>query len=74
MGLRAITDAAAKAGITAGTLREYDRLGLLQPQRDSVGRRLYSERDIELARRIAAERAASRGRGLRNAKPAEAST
>jgi len=71
MALRAITDAATKAGITAGTLREYDRLGLLTPQRDSVGRRLYTEREIEMARRIASERAAARGRGLRNARPAQ---
>ena len=69
MGLRSITDAATKAGITAGTLREYDRLGLLQPQRDSVGRRLYTDREIERARQIASERAAARGRGLRNARP-----
>jgi len=68
VALRAITAAAAEAGLTAGTLRDYERDGLLIPQRDSVGRRLYTDRDIEAARRIAAERARTRGRGLRNAR------
>jgi MerR family transcriptional regulator, heat shock protein HspR len=74
MAIRAITDAAAKAGITAGTLRQYDRLGLLTPQRDSLGRRLYTDRDIERAREIACKRTAERGRGLRNARRVESLT
>lgn len=69
MALRSITAAAAEAGLSAGTLRDYERAGLLIPRRDSRGCRLYTAKDIKTARRIASERRASRGRGLRNAKP-----
>ena len=56
--LMTIAEAAARATVTPGTLREYHKLGLIHPQRDSSGRRLFSERDVETARRIAAERRA----------------
>ena len=68
MGLRAIGDAAAQVGISIGTLRAYEREGLLNPQRDSVGRRLYTEKDIATARRIASERAERLPPSLRNAR------
>jgi MerR family transcriptional regulator/heat shock protein HspR len=36
----------------AQTLRTYDRLGLVSPERSSGGGRRYSERDVELLREI----------------------
>jgi len=39
-------------GIEAHTLRYYERLGLLQPERSSGNIRLYSEEDIERLRYI----------------------
>src|SRR5699024_8097960 len=50
--LYVISVAAERAGMHAQTLRTYDRLGLVTPERTSGGGRRYSERDIELLRRI----------------------
>jgi MerR family transcriptional regulator/heat shock protein HspR len=36
----------------AQTLRTYDRLGLVRPQRSSGGGRRYSERDVDLLREV----------------------
>ncbi|WP_235666565.1 heat shock protein transcriptional repressor HspR [Mycolicibacterium chitae] len=36
----------------AQTLRTYDRLGLVSPQRSSGGGRRYSERDVDLLREV----------------------
>jgi DNA-binding transcriptional MerR regulator len=66
--LNTISRACEKSELSAGTLREYERLGLLKPQRDTVGRRLYSDADIRKARRIRADRLANRGRGLRGSR------
>ena len=44
--------AAELAGMHAQTLRTYDRLGLVSPQRSSGGGRRYSERDVELLREV----------------------
>jgi DNA-binding transcriptional MerR regulator len=42
-----ITEAAAETGVTAHTLRYYERIGLLEPVgRETNGRRRYSEADI----------------------------
>jgi len=35
------------------TLRYYDRIGLLRPSRTAGRRRLYSQRDVEVLRKIA---------------------
>jgi DNA-binding transcriptional MerR regulator len=43
-----IADAAERTGITAHTLRYYERIGLLDVPRDHAGRRWYTE--AELAR------------------------
>ncbi|HEY8527882.1 MAG TPA: MerR family transcriptional regulator [Acidimicrobiales bacterium] len=43
-----IAEAAAKCGVTAHTLRYYERIGLLSVPRDAAGRRVYTE--TELAR------------------------
>jgi MerR family transcriptional regulator/heat shock protein HspR len=44
--------AAELAGMHAQTLRTYDRLGLVSPERSAGGGRRYSERDVELLREI----------------------
>ncbi|GAA3721184.1 helix-turn-helix domain-containing protein [Gordonia hankookensis] len=47
-----ISVAAELAGMHAQTLRTYDRLGLVTPQRTSGGGRRYSARDVEVLREI----------------------
>jgi MerR family transcriptional regulator, heat shock protein HspR len=47
-----ISVAAELAGMHAQTLRSYDRLGLVTPDRTSGGGRRYSVRDIELLREV----------------------
>jgi len=48
----AIGVVAARCGIHPQTLRQYERLGLVEPQRTSGNFRLYSEADIERLLRI----------------------
>ena len=47
-----ISVAAELAGVHPQTLRIYERKGLVAPKRTSGNTRRYSERDIELLRRI----------------------
>ncbi len=47
-----ISEAARRAGMHAQTLRTYDRLGLVVPQRAPGRGRRYSERDIDKLREI----------------------
>ena len=47
-----ISIAAGMVGIEAHTLRYYERLGLIQPDRSGGNIRLYSEDDIERLRYI----------------------
>ncbi|MFT3716187.1 MAG: helix-turn-helix transcriptional regulator [Gordonia sp. (in: high G+C Gram-positive bacteria)] len=47
-----ISVAAELSGMHAQTLRTYDRLGLVTPQRTSGGGRRYSERDVQRLREI----------------------
>ncbi|MGB3476260.1 MAG: helix-turn-helix domain-containing protein [Mycobacterium sp.] len=47
-----ISVAAELAGMHAQTLRTYDRIGLVSPQRSSGGGRRYSERDVDLLREV----------------------
>lgn len=47
-----ISVAAELAGVHPQTLRVYERKGLVQPQRTQGNSRRYSERDIDLLRRI----------------------
>ena len=47
-----ISVAARLAGMHPQTLRQYDRLGLVQPGRAGGGGRRYSERDVELLREV----------------------
>ena len=47
-----ISVAAELAGMHAQTLRTYDRLGLVSPQRTSGGGRRYSQRDVDLLREV----------------------
>lgn len=48
-----ISVAAALAGMHPQTLRQYDRLGLVQPGRSAGGGRRYSAHDVVLLREIA---------------------
>lgn len=47
-----ISVAAELAGMHAQTLRQYDRLGLVVPQRTRGGGRRYSARDIDALRQV----------------------
>jgi MerR family transcriptional regulator/heat shock protein HspR len=47
-----ISIAARMIGIEAHTLRYYERLGLVEPERSSGNIRLYSEEDIERLRHV----------------------
>lgn len=47
-----ISVAAELAGMHAQTLRTYDRLGLVTPQRTTGGGRRYSPRDVALLREV----------------------
>jgi MerR family transcriptional regulator/heat shock protein HspR len=49
-----ISIAARMIGIEAHTLRYYERLGLVQPERSSGNIRLYSEEDIDRLRYVKA--------------------
>jgi len=47
-----ISVAAKMAGMHPQTLRQYDRMGLVQPGRAPGGGRRYSTRDVELLREV----------------------
>lgn len=47
-----ISVAAELAGMHAQTLRTYDRIGLVSPQRSSGGGRRYSQHDVDLLREV----------------------
>jgi MerR family transcriptional regulator, heat shock protein HspR len=47
-----ISVAAELAGMHPQTLRQYDRMGLVEPGRSAGGGRRYSLRDVELLREI----------------------
>ena len=49
-----VSVAARMIGIEAHTLRYYERLGLVQPERSSGNIRLYSEEDIDRLRYVKA--------------------
>ncbi|MDH4352582.1 MAG: MerR family transcriptional regulator, partial [Actinomycetota bacterium] len=57
-----ISVVAELTGMHAQTLRQYDRLGLVNPQRTAGGGRRYSTRDVERVREI--QRLSSEGVGL----------
>lgn len=42
-----ISEVAERIGVTAHTLRYYERIGLLDVQRDSAGRRHYTPDDVD---------------------------
>ena len=44
--------AAEQAGLSPQTVREYCRKGLIQPIRDSAGRRLFTSQDVTSIRDI----------------------
>ena len=52
MKLFLVSDVAEQVGISADTVRNYCRQGLLTPDRDSSGRRLFTEADVRRIREI----------------------
>jgi DNA-binding transcriptional MerR regulator len=46
-------DIIRETGVCQDTLRRWDQLGVLRPARDSSGRRIYSQRDLETAKALA---------------------
>lgn len=52
MKILTLGDAARATGIAPETLRSYCRAGLLDPPRDSAGRRLFYEVDLPRIREI----------------------
>ena len=52
VGRHPIRAAARAAGLHPQTLRDYERRGLLRPARTDGGMRLYSDADIDRARRL----------------------
>lgn len=52
MGFLTISAAARQAGVHPDTVRSYCRLSLLHPQRDSAGRRLFSDQDVQRIREV----------------------
>jgi len=53
VGVYVISVAAQLTGLHPQTLRTYERLGLILPERTGGGGRRYSHRDIEMLREIA---------------------
>jgi MerR family transcriptional regulator, heat shock protein HspR len=49
--------AARLVGLHETTLRRYEKEGLVLPQRDDIGHRVYTEEDLRKIRSIALERA-----------------
>jgi len=43
-------------GVTPSLIRQYELLGVVKPARDSIGRRLFLEPDIEAIRRYREKR------------------
>ena len=52
MQFHTIQSAALKAGVSVDTIRSYCRQGRLNPERDSAGRRLFTDQDIRQIREI----------------------
>jgi len=44
------TAAAEATGVSVSTLKNLERSGLISPARDTAGRRLYVEADLEIVR------------------------
>ncbi|MGE3286172.1 MAG: MerR family transcriptional regulator [Pseudonocardia sp.] len=51
--MRTVTEAAQLVGVSAGTVRLWERQGLVSPGRDAAGRRTYDQEAIERLRKIA---------------------
>ena len=56
MRVYTIGEAASEVGRSVDTLRRWSKEGAVDPQVDSWGRRYFSERQIELMKRLAATR------------------
>jgi DNA-binding transcriptional MerR regulator len=54
---KGISTAAREAGCGEGTMRSLDKRKIIHPIRDSAGRRLFGDDDVEAAREYLASRA-----------------
>ncbi len=60
MKLWTVGGAARELEVAPETLREYEKKGLVKPMRDTSGRRLLTDEDLDMLRRY---RESRRGRG-----------
>jgi DNA-binding transcriptional MerR regulator len=51
-----VSQAARALGISADTLKRYERLGRIRPARDRFGHRRYTDDDLDTVRRYLFER------------------
>jgi DNA-binding transcriptional MerR regulator len=63
--------AAKKLGLTPESIRTYERAGLVRLERDSTGRRLFTDEVIAKLARIRDERRSRMAAGLRRARAEE---
>ncbi len=54
---RTVKEMAALAGVSARTLRYYEDIGLLRPERTAAGYRVYRERDARQLAQVLAMKA-----------------
>lgn len=57
-----VSEAAKRAGVSPWTMRDYATRGVVADLRDSAGRRLFTSKDVEVAKSYR-ERIRRRGRG-----------
>lgn len=50
-----ISGAAERAGVHPSTIRNYERRGLIAPQRDETGQRVFTEELIKKIKQVYAE-------------------
>lgn len=55
--LYGISDAAREIGVSEGTLRRYDKMGIIHPTRVAGNQRIFTEADVSKARAYREKRA-----------------
>jgi DNA-binding transcriptional MerR regulator len=68
--LRTIQHAATEIGVSVGTLRDWEREGLIRPVRNSAGHRHFDDQLIARGRIVREEKARRRGFATRDQKAA----
>lgn len=62
--LYGMSAAARAVGVSEETMRKYSDSGIVQPMRDSSGRRIFTDADIERAKEYRARGSRSEGAGV----------